>query len=1126
MTADGNGNGHGGDPLETALRVLRRAGWDPQPHELLDVLWLATRLPAGTDLRARDAGPPAAEPGDDGQDGTESAAHAAEAGRPGRTTTDPLPPAAAPDDKPVRLHAAPGPGTQPLNLPPPPRTPRRALPVRVPGEKALPDELGMGRALRPLKQRRPSAHGREIDEVATAAALAETRLPDVVLRPTRERWLDLALVVDDGPSMLLWHRLAAELRTVFERMGAFRLLRTYGLDARTPGAARLRRQPFSPEPATLAPSVLDDPSGRTLVVVVSDGMGAAWRDGAVHRAIERWSAAGPVAVVHTLPPGLWDGSGIRAERWNATTRHRGGAGTAWLVTDPVLPDELGTFPGLPVPVLQPLPAAVRPWARFLASSGATAHLPLLLPPRDRPPPRRERGLQHFRDAASPEAYRLAAHLAAVSPVSVPVMRLVRSAVPWRATTAQLAEVFLGGLLLPAHAPVAGPLPAHHRVFDFAEDAKTALLDAVPGAELLRTGRTIGRRLEELAGRSPDFPAWLVHPAGRATLPDRARGFTSIEKRLMKRFGIAPPGAERNDGRGRPEGDWPPLTPEDPERLGRYRLLGRREAGHGTVRYLAEDPDGHPVLVRAAPPAAPPFSGESLAVEAAALTRLGGRNAPTLLGSDLDAPLPWIATTPPEAVAHPDETAQRLGDLLRTLSRDTAAPPLHVLASLHLGWRLASALSLCHLQDVVLGDFSPATVIVTERRVVLAGLAECAVDGRFAGQGPAPVREDNISDLGRLLDAISNHRRPDGTRVRLWAGDTWSALRALVESCLYDDPATRPTAGDVEQEMGRFVAMASGAGPAASAAATAPAASAWAPGAARPRPPAPADPPPKLPGRLRRLAAGPREGAARAREHLGLLRAPLAHGHRVTVAGIHPGAGRATATLALGALFAAARGGGVLAVDGVPGMRDLADRLGPRTATETMRRLAALPDPVTHEDVRRVTARTASGLEVLTHGARHPAARINFAAEYRRVLRIAEHHYALVFTDWAVAYPAERPLDERAHAVLSMTDRLVVCCPDKTASAGTVGALLDRLAGHGYRDLAENALVLLTPLGQRWEQDGERTRRGIESRGNPTVPLPADPHLAAHGDVAPGLLRRRTLSALLDAAALIAGRFVC
>ncbi|MBK3638903.1 hypothetical protein JHN52_39975, partial [Streptomyces sp. MBT97] len=176
---------------------------------------------------------------------------------------------------------------------------------------------------------------------------------------------------------LLWHRLGAELRTLLERLGAFATSRVLGLDTRGARQPRLHARPFRHDSTPVPLSAVSDPSGHTLVLVVSDGMGASWRSGALHRLLSQWASRGPTAVLHTLPPDLWEGSGIRAERWQATTRRIGGANTSWDITDPVLPAELAAFDGVPVPVLEPTAASLRGWAHLLASPGTTAPLSLL-----------------------------------------------------------------------------------------------------------------------------------------------------------------------------------------------------------------------------------------------------------------------------------------------------------------------------------------------------------------------------------------------------------------------------------------------------------------------------------------------------------------------------------------------------------------------------------------------------------------------------------------------------------------------------------------------------------------------------------------------------------------------------
>ncbi|WP_431772557.1 SAV_2336 N-terminal domain-related protein [Streptomyces cucumeris] len=545
-----------------ALRaVLESSGVTLAREELLDALWLAARLPAdgadaplrrALDRRAAADDPPDVARDSSGADGGAAGAHRSADPPPEPVRPSAGPPSAVPEDvRTAGLHAVPD-GSDAHG--PPHTGPSGALALRVPEGKALRAELRIGRALRPLRQHRPSVARHEVDIDATVAALAETGLPDVALRPARERWLDLALVIDDGISMLLWQRLAAEIHAMTERLGAFRLVRTYGLSAPDPAAPpRLSARPFDPAAAPMPPRALADPSGQTLVLVLSDGMGPAWRDGRKHEAVRRWARCGPTAILHALPHRMWDGSGIRAHRWRVTTRRSGAPNTAWRVSDPVLPAGLAAFDGVPVPVIEPEPGAMATWARLVASPGGSALLPLL----GRPEPAPDRAaatadglgsVQRFRDAASPEAYRLAAHLAAVAPVSVPVMRLVQAAVPWRADTAHLAEVFLGGLLRPAETgPWAGLLPPRHRVFDFPEAARAALLDAVPTAELIATGRHIGRTLSDLAGRSPDFPAWLAHPSGPDVLPPGARAFAEVGPRLAARFGapalpVEPPAA--------------------------------------------------------------------------------------------------------------------------------------------------------------------------------------------------------------------------------------------------------------------------------------------------------------------------------------------------------------------------------------------------------------------------------------------------------------------------------------------------------------------------------------------------------------------------------------------------------
>ncbi|MES4902802.1 MULTISPECIES: SAV_2336 N-terminal domain-related protein [unclassified Streptomyces] len=824
MAGEGRGGRRPGalGRLDDTLAILADSGARLSQEQLLDALWLATRLPAaaagaagaGAPLeRARTSATSDASPGAASDTSPDTTPATAARPRPPASTAPPPPPPPGPpaqpsvpprrdstDDGTSGLYgSAEAPPPDPGAPPPPPA--RRALPLRVPEAKALRAELPIGRALRPLKQYRPNPLKREVDEVATASALAETGLPDVVTRPARERWLDLALVVDDGMSMLLWRRLAVELRTLLQRAGAFRVVRVLGLHTRGGDAPVLRAKPYVPEAPALPVTAVSDPSGHTLVLVLSDGVGAAWRDGRMSAVLGRWAGLGPTAVLHALPPRLWEGSGIRAQRWQVRTRRPGSPGTDWTVTDPVLPPELARFDGVPVPVLEPDAGPLADWARLIASAGGTAVLPLLAPPRPRRPATTHQvaapvddlsHLKRFREAASPEAYRLAAHMAAVAPLPVPVMRLVQSAVEWQADTGHLAEVFLGGLMRPTEPPSSagpGPFPPQQRPFTFTDTVRRALLGAVPLPELNETREVIGRRLKELAGHSPDFPAWLAHPSGADRLRAGARPFGTVERGLAARLGAILPISLTRERR------WRPLTPHDPRTIGPYTLRLADHSGSRVTAYLGEDAYGDQVIVHTSRRLRGAQAAALLGVQAEALRRMDGRYARTLLREHLHGDTPWIAEEP--------IILDRLDDILRA-GTDRWTPQ----AAFALARRLVDAVRVCAAEGMVHGDLTASTVYVADGDLILTGWSSASIDGvpsPALTDGRPPTPEGNVRALGDILLCLGgggwSRRAGNVYHMSHWGTDRWRPIRDAVMACL--DMRNRPTAQEVWEVFERF-----------------------------------------------------------------------------------------------------------------------------------------------------------------------------------------------------------------------------------------------------------------------------------------------------------------------------------
>lgn len=804
-------------------RVLADSGVDLSDEELLDVLWLAERLPHSDGAPvARAMRPRAAPPSALGEE--RPLPDTDEAG-----TTAPPPASPAKDgarEPGAPLHASPGaPGSGAQE--------HSGLPVRTPEGKSLAaHELHLGRALRPLKLRLPDPWKQELDEARTVAAMAETGLPDAVLRPARARWLNLVLLVDDGVSMLLWQRLASEMRVLLERSGAFRGLRVYGLDSRGRQAPMLHSPPYEDGGAPLPPSVVRDPTGNTLVLVVSDGVGAAWRDGRMQTALETWARQGPTAIVHALPARMWQGSGIWAQQWLVTTRRRGGPASAWHVADPVLPADIVAFDGVPVPVLAPESTAVGRWASVVASPGTTAVLPLLADsgtPPSRPyahtrQSNTREAVLRFRHAASPAAYRLAAHLAAVAPMSVPAMRLVQAALGPTMDAGHLAEVFLGGLMQSTD-PADFALPVRHRAFDFSEEARDILLGTVPAHELLHTTRTITDQLGRLAGRSPDFPAWLSHPDGPERLNDESHPISRLDNRLMKLLGVQPPAARTEDAFGNepqrrpigrqepsplpepvlpstnreehppappkretpptaaPDGpedvsfqalglgaSWEPLLTEDPRRAGPYRLHARNVGGwQRVVMFLGRDETGSTVTVRVPLRTSPEEAAELLRTEAEALIRMAGTGAPKLLGHSVEDSPQWLATEC--AREQSDDPGARPAHNLRALLEDRG-PLGDTVLFRRLGRDLAKAVRHAHSVGLVHGSLTPNRVLVTDQDVQLVGWMTAIVDGVPHRQRDS-FRQNSAYQPPRELEGFSD---PIGVTA---ASDTYSVGAILL-----------------------------------------------------------------------------------------------------------------------------------------------------------------------------------------------------------------------------------------------------------------------------------------------------------------------------------------------------------
>ncbi|GAA4997333.1 TIR-like protein FxsC [Kitasatospora paranensis] len=412
-----------------------------------------------------------------------------------------------------------------------------AAPAATPDAPMLARPLPLQRALRPLKRLVPDTRHRLLDEQATADRLAEAlRGPGPVhwlpvLRPSSERWLDLHLVFDCGPTMALWRPLARELRTLFQQTGAFRQVTAGRLWA----DGRLAHRGI--------------PDSRAAVLVLSDCMGPQWRAGRAgdrwHRTLAALARRLPVAVVHPLPERLWPLTPVAAVPGVFTSTEAGAPDAAYGFTPFV--DLPPGRTGPVVPVLEPGAEWLANWARLVGSptGGQVVGSALLLGTAAGGPPRyaeagpdpeelsAEELVVRFRSTASREAFTLAGMTALTTP-ALPVMRLLQQAGLARPQPQHLAEIVVSGLLRER--------PGRPGYFAFRPGVRELLLHTLPRSTahhaldlLIRVGGRIGDPGRAGAGT---FPAWVETTRGGAVTLLEPRPFALVSPEAARLLGVA------------------------------------------------------------------------------------------------------------------------------------------------------------------------------------------------------------------------------------------------------------------------------------------------------------------------------------------------------------------------------------------------------------------------------------------------------------------------------------------------------------------------------------------------------------------------------------------------------------
>jgi formylglycine-generating enzyme required for sulfatase activity len=418
----------------------------------------------------------------------------------------------------------------------------RATRASLPGAPALPDALRISRALRPFSRRTKSRQVFVLDEEATVNRSAESGYTTIVSRPARERWFEVALVVEDSPSMVVWRQTAREFKRLLERHGAFRGVRLWRLRV-ADGQPRLR------DAAGRAhePQALVEPFARRLVILLTDGVAREWQSGAFAELLTRWAGAMPVAVAQMLGERLWKHTAL-GEPQARVRAFLPGVANADLAVELPWWSAGETDTPLPAPLINFKPENIEAWARTVMGAGAQCRAVLLAPsaPEDAPaeaasppaPPEPEERVRRFKALVSPAAYDLAVFFS-YTHLTLPVMRLVHAAMIPAPRQEELSEVLLGGLLK-RQPPVGEASPPTVRAddvgYEFHDGVRETLQRFALADERERVFESVSHYLEERYGVS-NFLALLHGDEGEVELPDGVKPFAAVGRDALKRWGL-------------------------------------------------------------------------------------------------------------------------------------------------------------------------------------------------------------------------------------------------------------------------------------------------------------------------------------------------------------------------------------------------------------------------------------------------------------------------------------------------------------------------------------------------------------------------------------------------------------
>ena len=442
------------------------------------------------------------------------------------------------------------------------------VPLSVPDARSVREPLDFIRALKPLLKKVASSTEKIIDEPATVDWIAQTDIWMPRLQPSLESWLELALVIDESDSMILWRHTVNELQQVLKHYGIFRDVRVWGMRQDNDNQVYLRSQT-----RYYSPKELIDPQNRRLIMLVSDVTDDLWRNPQILSILGEWTGSNPVVILQMLPAWMWSRTALGAST-PAKFRSLGSSilNPNLMVEVKRLAKRRNLAQGINLPVITLEPERSKNWSRMLAGQseegipGYVLRADLLAASSAASSSRtitaHER-VSNFSVNASPLAHELAGLLAAAPIITMPVVRLIQDTMLDKSTQLQVAEVFLGGLLKPLVKITLETDPEQVQ-YEFIEGVRSELLNSIPVPDSEKVFDLVSRHVAKRLGKTlREFVAWLRDPSQiedeeqAATVKPFAKVAEEILQQLGYQFALKETGVSGGEV-GNGESAEPPL----------------------------------------------------------------------------------------------------------------------------------------------------------------------------------------------------------------------------------------------------------------------------------------------------------------------------------------------------------------------------------------------------------------------------------------------------------------------------------------------------------------------------------------------------------------------------------------